>query len=809
MNIIFNSASIFLSKSKDKDDDLSINNIKYEILYKLITIVEARKGVILSGLIKCNNELKVFIDIVNIELDFKKIIPYQIDYEVKSDSLLKNCQLNNLYQIKFPVFKIQDSSIPLYLQNIRGKLMIDTEKDFIRYFSVSVSNAVFLLLISPVKITEKHLQCVNQYIEMYPPEYKSYIEEIGRLNYGLNFEIYVFSDNEEEILNIYSLLNLLVTTEKTNSFMFANKFELVKKCNGFNIGSAIENIRIRNFNSSLFSPIEITPLFPLPIFNKEIPYIENKIIPSFPFVEIKKANKNENNKIILGTTCYHGEKDKKISIDINQLTNHTLICGTTGSGKTRSCINILSQLISKKIPFMVIEPVLKNEYREFLNDNEVTIFTIGSDESPFFLNPFEVPQGVVIEKHISLLLACFAAAFPLWQPLPLVLEKAIKEIYLNFGWKLEDKVENNNKKRFPNLSHLLYTIPQIIKSLRYGKSEIEQNMDAALNLRIFSLYNNELLGRVLRTVRSSFSLKELFSRNIIFEIGYIPSEEHKALFMTFILTLAMEYHETQGKTDKLRHILVIEEAHRLLSNSLSISDNKETQVTANKYAIDLFSNALAEMRGFGEGIIIIDQTPSKLVSDVIKNTNLKIMHKIVSSFDREIMGESMNLDEEQKKFAGIMDTQYAIIHSGENPFPLYIKVNDVKALNKSSQSKIISKTSEQFKKFPSLYYCALCQSEACEEVVEIAKKIIRNNLKSFRELLEGVGIVNEKFLEKAYSIIKQQNIDEKIKKQDILYCIISRYCYTKIIKRDPNINVLCDLRQKINNNCKEENYAGG
>jgi len=47
------------------------------------------------------------------------------------------------------------------------------------------------------------------------------------------------------------------------------------------------------------------------------------------------------------------------------------------------------------------------------------------------------------------------------------------------------------------------------------------------------------------------------------------------------------------------------------------------EVTANPKgrAIEVFSNILSEIRAYGEGIIIAEQIPAKLIPDAIKNTS--------------------------------------------------------------------------------------------------------------------------------------------------------------------------------------------
>ena len=63
----------------------------------------------------------------------------------------------------------------------------------------------------------------------------------------------------------------------------------------------------------------------------------------------------------------------------------------------------------------------------------------------------------------------------------------------------------------------------------------------------------------------------------------------------------------------------------------------------------MFSNMLSEIRAYGEGMFLVDQVPTRLIPDAIKNTNLKITHRLVAEDDCKAIGESMGLSEEQRK----------------------------------------------------------------------------------------------------------------------------------------------------------------
>lgn len=96
----------------------------------------------------------------------------------------------------------------------------------------------------------------------------------------------------------------------------------------------------------------------------------------------------------------------------------------------------------------------------------------------------------------------------------------------------------------------------------------------------------------------------------------------------------------RGPSSSLRHVTVVEEAHRLLKAS--------TDGTAS-HAVEMFAGLLAEIRAYGEGIVVAEQIPSKVIPDVVKNSALKILHRLPAADDRETVGATMNLDEPQSR----------------------------------------------------------------------------------------------------------------------------------------------------------------
>jgi hypothetical protein len=376
----------------------------------------------------------------------------------------------------------------------------------------------------------------------------------------------------------------------------------------------------------------------------------------------------------LGRVMYRGkESEDRFRIPPRSLTKHTFITGITGSGKTNTCLALLrASQEHKRIPFLVIEPA-KQEYRSLLADpilgKGMKIFTLGDERiSPFRINPFQFARQYPILTHIDLLKAVFNASFPMYASMPYILEEAILDIYTDRGWNLSNStnryfdihdIAQDYTSYLPTLLDLYKKIDIVVERKGYAK-QLSMDMSAALKARIKSLMIGGK-GLMLNCARS-YPMDKLFNEPAVMELKYIGDDSEKAFLMALLLINLYEYCETErGYTGDLQHFTIIEEAHRLLKN-VPISANAESANPRGK-SVEMFTDILAEIREYGEGFVIVDQVPAKLTPDALKNTNLKILHRIVAEDDRESVGNSMNLSREQKAHIVRLRVGQAIVHN--------------------------------------------------------------------------------------------------------------------------------------------------
>lgn len=376
-----------------------------------------------------------------------------------------------------------------------------------------------------------------------------------------------------------------------------------------------------------------------------------------------KAGQNSS-RLDLGKILYFGEPTTEmVSVPLDGLSRHLLVTGITGSGKTNTVQGICRKLDEKSVPWLVIEPGSKSEYRNLSSANPPHVFRLGSSKAdgpavPFRFNPFYFPRGVEVLPHIDRVKAAFNAAFPMYASMPYLLEEAIVRCYEDSGWDLESSTNSkasnpadpwgdaSHRLLFPTIGELLPKIDEVVAAKRYDV-RLEMDLSAALRARIGSLLLGAK-GSMLNT-RISLDMTSLLKHPVVLEMAAMGSDEEKVLMLGFLIGGLFEAAQVAGLSadGKLRHVLVIEEAHRLL-RAAPPGDNPEI-ANVRGAAVEQFANLLSELRAFGHGVAIVDQSPSRLLPDVVRSTHLKIVHQLAAEDDRVAVGEAMALDAAQTR----------------------------------------------------------------------------------------------------------------------------------------------------------------
>lgn len=334
------------------------------------------------------------------------------------------------------------------------------------------------------------------------------------------------------------------------------------------------------------------------------------------------------------------ERQEPIELPIADLPRHAFVAGVTGSGKTVTMFNILRQLADQSIPFIVFEPA-KAEYRGLAGysglHEKLRVYTPGRDElSPLRMNPFAFDPHITLASHIAGLAAAFSCAMGLFPPINAILEEALWKLYETKGWREDDR--GSARPQLPRVDEIPEVVCKIIDSLGYD-AEVSGRFKGVIRSRFIRLSRGSV-GRLFDCDSSMPSIQDICKTQSVVELNTLTQQEANLVTLFFLVAIREHLSDSRGNSGQLRQVLVLEEAHNLVPSvpdENSGSEESSAKVEGSRYV----SNMLAEMRALGLGIMVVDQTPAAVATQVIRNTNLKIAHRTVAKQDRETLSDAM------------------------------------------------------------------------------------------------------------------------------------------------------------------------
>ncbi len=349
-----------------------------------------------------------------------------------------------------------------------------------------------------------------------------------------------------------------------------------------------------------------------------------------------------------------------LRVPLTTLNRHALVTGATGSGKSQTVRHMLEQLTAAGIGWLAIEPV-KSEYAAMAArlaapgaaaaaavgtgaGREVTLINPADPEAvPLSVNPLAPEPGYPVQAHIDMVRALFLAAFDAHEPFPQIMSQALQRVYTECGWDPQTgagRADLDVPPTVPTLARLQTAALAVIEDVGYGR-ELQADMRGFVDVRLRSLRTGSA-GRFFEGGHPA-DVAALLDRNVVLALEDVANDEDKAFVIGTLIIRIVEHLRLRSKTDPadgLRHVIVLEEAHRLL---------RAGRDGASAHAVELFAGLLAEIRAYGEGVVIAEQIPAKLVPDAVKNTALKVLHRLPAADDRQLVGATMNLDDDQSR----------------------------------------------------------------------------------------------------------------------------------------------------------------
>ena len=360
----------------------------------------------------------------------------------------------------------------------------------------------------------------------------------------------------------------------------------------------------------------------------------------------------------------------RVELNMQLFSSHCLICGSSGSGKSWGTYHLLNTFWEKGCKIMIIEPV-KGEYKEkFGSKPGITVYNVNPNIYQMLkINPFCFPKSIHIASHMKKVMDICKASWSLTAAMPNLLEKAIRMAYEQCGWDIDNSVhiDGFSDKMYPTFSDVVALLPQLIDESEYS-AENKGNYKGALITRVQSMAEG-LIGMIFED-EYGIDDKKLFDEDVIIDLSEIGSEDTNALIMGVLIMRLNEYRQDQrrikalkgGTThdEPLKHITVLEEAHNLLRRTSTEQNDEGTNPAG--ASVRAISNSIKEMRTYGEGFLIIDQTPSALDDSAIENTSTKIVFNTPGKDASETLCNALALNEAQKQEISRLTTGVAVCY---------------------------------------------------------------------------------------------------------------------------------------------------
>lgn len=731
-------------------------------------------------------------------------------------------EISNQY-LSSVVEQIDDDSIKAIvkeerIENLQNQLLpfcfgydqfAPSENDLSRIVNALINcpDSAYSCQIIPVFFNRDEISEINRITQMLDTLYKGITDQsIGNISFTLaEKQVALYKYYSEQKNNALFLFNILVYGSRENASNISTKVygqlnsnqvqstglkvidldkNLVNKNNNFyplpwavneQLMNMDRNAQIWNSNSFsgsyyrlpyIITAEEASEFFRLPIGS-------TKVKAGLNVNESSKDRKAYSDNIINSGDIEVGKLKSSVNdtigFSLKDLAKHMLVVGTPGSGKTTFSVSLLDRLWKEhNIPFLVIEPA-KNEYRALVQSiPDLQVFTPGKNFiSPFVFNPFVPPKNVKLETYKSTLKTAFAAGVSMTTPLDKIFEEAINNCYSDFRWL--DTYTTDNKGKIFNITDFVRCFQNTFDEIGYTGDA--KNIGRAGVVRLNSLVN-------LFDNYYSIPIEDLLSKPTVIELAAIENSDQKSLIIALLLLSILSYVNANYIGEGgLKNVILLEEAHVLLDAD---SNKSEGESNPSTIAQGLVKRMLAEIRSYGVGLVIADQSPRKVGMDVVALTDMKLSFRLVEAQDKQIIADSTNMSETQLQrlsklrpgeaflFFNKLDEPEEVItpdYRLDNNISITLSDEGIKSLSTYWNDK-----ADKLRPYPECSTTPYC-SKTCDFsrrllAKEVARRIFVHNFKSDSK---DFNIVKKVF-SKISALIKDELNDEEFT-PELLSCV--------------------------------------
>lgn len=622
----------------------------------------------------------------------------------------------------------------------------------------------------------------DKYVQLY--KYYAHNKSSALFNYN----IIIYGD-ENDVPNIatrvYGFLSNSTKEVANMQLININANELLKDTNFYPMPWALnENIINKNRKQDIWGSDfgqtyrslykfpyiltieEVSVFFRLPIGSKSVSA-------GFKVNEAEKRSRTYADNIINAGDIPFGKLKSSAHSDIlglqlTDLTKHMLVVGTPGSGKTTFSVGLLDQLWKQhSIPFLVIEPA-KNEYRAIVESiPDLQIFTPGKNSiSPFVFNPFVPPKNVKLESYKSTLKTAFSAAVTMTTPLDKIFEETISNCYSDFRWL--DSYTTDNQGR-------IFSISDFIKCFQETFDDIGYTGDAK-NIGRAGVVRLQSLAKLFDNYYS-IPIEDLLSKPTVIELAAIENSDEKALIIAILLLSILAYVNSNYIGEgELKNVILLEEAHVLLDASSNVNGDASPSMIAQ----GLVKRMLAEIRSYGVGMIIADQSPRKVSTDIVALTDIKVAFRLVEAEDKQILVDSTGMNENQKLRLAKLKPGEAYVFYNKLEEPEEVLTENYRINNEIS----ITLSDENIRKLSTYWndkaeklrpYPECCHIQYCQFSCELNRRLLAKEIarRIFNKYIKN-GCSDSKKITEVFSHISKlviQELNDEPFSKELLGCV--------------------------------------
>ena len=337
--------------------------------------------------------------------------------------------------------------------------------------------------------------------------------------------------------------------------------------------------------------------------------------------------------IELGVT--RGKYEVPVGIKSEDVFKHVSIFGSTGSGKSNTAKLLAKELLKRGFDVIILD--WHGEYHEVLP--ELNYYGQGN---------FIVVNPIATDEDMIDVAEMMGDALELTEPQKFMLYNALLTVAR--GGKFDTK----------SLQDAIESLPDT--------SAMEKSIKIALTRKVIFFFTGQGSKLMSENGVNYKKLAEMLRGGNIIDLSFIKNLNLRKLYALLILKFILEYY-MQSRNRERKVFIILEEAQNYLRKKKD--DNSDSGGNM------MIERALQEARKFNVGLCIVTQSPSTIDPEVIKNTNIKIVHAIKANMDKDIIAKSMSLTEEEIEYLDKLDTGEAIVVAPNLKREVIVKINKV------------------------------------------------------------------------------------------------------------------------------------